>query len=37
MQNVLREVVNLMIPNTYDWKVDLINYDAEVMLLMIEP
>jgi hypothetical protein len=35
-KDVLREVVNFMIPNTYDWKVDLVNYNMEVVLLMIE-
>ena len=36
-EDFLGEVVNLMIPDTYDWKVDLVNYDVEVVLLMISP
>ncbi|KAI2513356.1 THUMP domain [Fragilaria crotonensis] len=36
-EDFLIEVADLMVPDTKAWKVDLVHYDVEVVLLMISP
>jgi hypothetical protein len=36
-EDFLVEVADLMVPDTYAWKVKLVDYDVEVVLIMISP